>query len=175
MAGGRHIRSDVVLNIRGAPGYRVPEYSGLDAGRCCRASAVYSPVRSLTRPARTLTGGGCARGIFKLEVLMIEELEALKKYALSIQQCVLKWPHRGSRPPVAWRRYRLAYSVRQRLALFIDAGLVEEAQRSLFDRLLEMAQTEERRQWAAWREYKRCVESQYLSGRRKRAPRWCCC
>lgn len=106
---------------------------------------------------------------------MTEEREALEKFRRSCNRPLLRWPHRGTRPPVAWRRYQLAYSVRQRLALYVNAGLIEEAQRGLFDRLLHLAQTEERRQWAAWREYKRRVELQYMSGHRKRCPRWVCC
>jgi len=59
--------------------------------------------------------------------------------------------------------------------MFREAGLMREDERGLFDRLLEQAHAEERAAWGAWRAYKRRVEMEYLSGHRKRAPRWLCC
>ncbi len=104
-----------------------------------------------------------------------EQFEAVEKFARSCGRCVLRWPHYRTRPPAAWLRWRQAYSVRERITMFYDAGLVAEDERSLFDRLLAQAHAEESATWARWRRFKRRVEAEYMSGRRKRAPRWLCC
>ena len=106
---------------------------------------------------------------------MIEEREALEKFdALAIDICSAMAAPRHTAPccvaaiPACLLGAPATRPLHQRW--FGRRGAAQS-----FDRLLDMAQTEERRQWAAWREYKRRVESQYMSGRRKRAPRWCCC
>lgn len=116
---------------------------------------------------------------WKMETIMTEKSEAqfkaVERFARSVGRCVLRWPHNRTRPPAAWQRWRQAYSVRERISMFYEAGLMLDEERSPFDRLLEEAQANERTAWLAWRAYKRRVEAQYMAGRRKRAPHWLCC
>lgn len=106
---------------------------------------------------------------------MNSNVENLTRFARSIGRCILRWPHRGTRPPVAWRRWRRAFTIVQRFSMYYDAGLLTDEQRQIFDRIFEQAHAEEQRLWAEWREYKRCTEMRFLTGRRKRCPRWCSC
>jgi hypothetical protein len=102
----------------------------------------------------------------------MDQFDALQKFTRSIGRAVLRWPRRWGREPIAHRRWRHARSIVLRFSLAYDAGI---AQGPYYDQLFYELHQREQKLHTEWLRVKQRRAMLYLTGRRKRCPRWCSC